>query len=133
VKLKLKEEPREWQKFVLTTIPAPALLSLWLWWRRVLPAGALVAVLASLALILVVCLLRPAWFRGFYRRGMGLGFQAAHVVGSGLLMLCFLLVVTPLGLALRLAGKDLLRLRRDPAARSYWRDAKTTSRLEDMF
>lgn len=29
-------------------------------------------------------------------------------------------VLTPLGLVLRLAGRDPLRLRRDPAAPSYW-------------
>lgn len=133
MKLKLKEQPREWQKFVLTTTPAPALLSLLLWWRGILPAGCLVVVLGFLALMLAACLLRPAWFRGFYRGGMRLGFQAAQLAGGGVLMLCFLLVVTPLGLALRLAGKDLLRLRRDPAARSYWRDARPASRLDDMF
>jgi hypothetical protein len=32
----------------------------------------------------------------------------------------FFLVFTPFALILRMAGKDLLRLRRDPAAASYW-------------
>ena len=34
--------------------------------------------------------------------------------------LLFYTSVTPMGLLLRLYGKDLLRLRRDPNARSYW-------------
>ena len=34
--------------------------------------------------------------------------------------LLFYLVVTPTGLVMRMLGKDLLRLRFDPQAKSYW-------------
>jgi hypothetical protein len=34
--------------------------------------------------------------------------------------LMFFLVFTPMALLIRLRGKDLLRLRRDPEAPSYW-------------
>jgi hypothetical protein len=34
--------------------------------------------------------------------------------------LLFFSTITPIGLLMRLTGKDSLRLRRDPAAASYW-------------
>lgn len=45
-----------------------------------------------------------------------LGFVVAHVI----LTLFFYLVVTPIGLAARLAGKDFLSLKLDRNAASYW-------------
>jgi hypothetical protein len=44
----------------------------------------------------------------------------ASVFGRLLLAALFFCVLTPVGLAMRLAGRDRLRLRRDPAAPSYW-------------
>lgn len=41
-----------------------------------------------------------------------------------LLVLVFYLVFAPVGLALRLLGKDPLQQKRDPAAPSYWRPKK---------
>jgi hypothetical protein len=44
-----------------------------------------------------------------------------HSITSPLILgLMFYLVITPIGLLLRLAGKDPLRLRPDPASTSYW-------------
>jgi len=43
-----------------------------------------------------------------------------RIVGPAVTSLMFFLVFTPFALILRMAGKDLLRLRRDPAAASYW-------------
>ena len=34
----------------------------------------------------------------------------------------FFVVVTPMGILMRMLGKDLLKLRRNPAARTYWVD-----------
>ena len=44
-----------------------------------------------------------------------------HAIINPLIMgLLFYLVVTPTGLVMRLSGKDLLRLKFDPKAESYW-------------
>ena len=50
-----------------------------------------------------------------------------------MLTLFFFLVLTPLGLALRLAGKDLLALKKDARATTYWHPAKKPGDLERMF
>jgi hypothetical protein len=48
---------------------------------------------------------------------------ALHKVMTPLIMgLLFFLVVTPIGLVMRASGKDMLRLKRAPADKSYWID-----------
>jgi len=64
--------------------------------------------------------LRPAkmlWFR------FGL---LLHAVANPVIMaFVFMVAVVPTGLLLRLFGKDVLRLRRDPSAGTYWIDRKS--------
>jgi hypothetical protein len=44
-----------------------------------------------------------------------------HAVVTPVVMgLLFYLTVVPIGIVMRLAGKDLLALRYDPGAKSYW-------------
>ena len=54
-----------------------------------------------------------------------------HKVMTPLIMgVMFFAVITPIGLLMRLLGKDLLRLRRDPAAASYWVPRETSASRE---
>src|SRR5256885_17217061 len=96
--------------------------------RRLFPV-----VVGIAAFTLIVCALRPRLFRGFYRAGMTISFYIGQVMGRILLTVFFILVVTPLGLLLRLAGKDLLQLKRPPGAGSYWRPAKTSNQVDCLF
>jgi len=130
---KLKENPREWQKFSLVLAAMVGLVT-WLAFRRGwvprqawFPVGVIMLLLPTLALI------RPRWFRPVYRGGMTVSFHIGHVMGKVMLTVFFLLVMTPLGLLLRLMGKDLLGLRCRPDASSYWHPAKSPSRLDRMF
>ena len=80
---------------------------------RLWALGAAAAFLA--AALLVPRALRPLnllWFR--------FGLVLHHVVTPVVMGLLFFLVVTPVGLLMRLSGKDPLRLKRDPQAASYW-------------
>jgi hypothetical protein len=83
--------------------------------------------------LLALCGLKPRWFRGFYRIGMTVAFYIGQFFGRILLTLIFLLVLTPLGLFLRLMGKDSLRLKRDPAAQTYWQPVKQNKNLDREF
>lgn len=130
---KLKENPREWLKFTAVMAAAAVALAALLWRRHVFAAPVFTAVASVMALAVLACALRPGWFRGFYRAGMTASFHVGQVMGRILLSVVFLLVVTPLGLLLRLAGKDLLQLRRDPKADTYWRKAKPAGPLERQF
>jgi hypothetical protein len=133
MKLRLKEDPREWRKFGLNSALALALITGLLCWRAAISTTACVAVLAVLALSALLAMARPDWFRRPYRLGMRISHWMGRLVAPVVLGLIFFLVVTPLGLLLRLLGKDLLRLRRDPSAASYWQATTGSDDLTKMF
>ncbi|MGB8328889.1 MAG: SxtJ family membrane protein [Polyangiales bacterium] len=54
------------------------------------------------------------------RLWLKLGLLLHKIVNPIVLGIMFYLVVTPTGLIMRLLGKDLLRLKRDPVVQSYW-------------
>jgi hypothetical protein len=131
--LRLKEEPIEWIKFTAVLGLALNLVTWMLWWRGTLPLGLPVFAAASAVVALVTAVIRPRWFRGFYRGGMTVSFHLGQVIGRVLLTLVFLLLVTPLGLLLRLMGKDLLELRRRPGEGSGWHPARNHRDFDRMF
>lgn len=133
MKLRLKEDPREWRKSVLLTALGMALLSSVLWERHVLSPSTWLVTLGLLALVSAVSFLQPRWFRGYYRLSMRAGVALSHVVARVVLVVIFLLVVTPLGFLLRISGKDLLGLKRAPRQDSYWSDSPPPGSLDRMF
>ena len=94
-----------------------AALALWPVWRgrpvRWWGLGvALLVFLAGLVRPSVLRIPNLIWFR--------FGTLLNRIISPVVTSLMFFLVFTPFALILRMAGKDLLRLRRDPAAASYW-------------
>ena len=81
----------------------------------------------------MLCWLRPRWFRPIYRAVMTASFYVGQVMGRVLLAIFFVVALTPLALVLRLFGKDLLRLKRDTKAQSYWRPAKVSQDFDQQF
>jgi hypothetical protein len=63
---------------------------------------------------------RPSDLRPVFVGWMVLVFPIGWTVSLLALTLLFFGVFTPIGLGFRAAGRDFLRLRRDPAAESYW-------------
>ena len=133
MKLKLKEEPREWLKFTGVMALAGAVVAFALHRKSLISREAFIGALIALAVGLAICAMRPRWFRGFYRAGMTASWHVGQVMGRVLLTVFFLLLVTPMGLLLRLLGKDLLELKRRPDAASYWHVAKKPGPLDRMF
>jgi hypothetical protein len=133
MKLTLKENPKEWRKAAWMSALGLAVFSSLLRWRRVLPVTAWGLVLGLLAVLAVAAALRPRWFRGYYRFSTKLGFAISQMAGYAVLALLFFIVVTPLGLVLRMLGKDPLRLRRPTGAESYWSEVRPKSSLERLF
>ena len=62
----------------------------------------------------------PRTLKYIYLVWMGLALVLGFVVSHVILTVFFFLVVTPIGLIARLAGKDFLRLKLDRQAKSYW-------------
>jgi len=134
MKLKLKEEPKEWRKAAWMSALGLAIFSSLLRWRRVLPVTGWAVVLCVLAALVLAAAMRPNWFRGYYRLSARLGFVISRITGYGVLALIFFVVVTPLGFGLRMLGKkDPLRLRRAADAKSYWKEVRQETSLERLF
>ena len=133
MRLNLKDEPKEWRKSTLLAVVGLALLASVLRWRHVLANKTWLAFLAVLAVVACAALLQPRWFRGYHRFSMRLGFAISQFLGRVALVLFFVFVLTPVGLVLRLTGKDPLQLKRPPNAETFWHTAKDPSPLDRLF
>ena len=131
--LRLKEKPIEWIKFTAVIGVAVNAVA-WLLWRKgILPIAVPVAAVIIAVLFVIVATVRPYSFRGFHRGGMTVSFHIGQTMGKVMLVLFFFVFVTPMGLMLRLFGKDLLRLKRTPDEETYWHPAKSSREFDRMF
>jgi len=133
MKLNYKEDPSEWRKSALLTAVGLAVLSSLLRWRRHLPFNLWLGVLIVLGIVAIIALLQPRWFRSWYRLSLRLGFYSSQFIGRCVLLVVFLFFLLPLGLTLRLSGKDLLKLKRPRNATSYWLPAREYNSLDRLF
>jgi hypothetical protein len=72
------------------------------------------------ALFLAAALLRPAILHPLNLMWLKFGLLLHRVVNPVIMALLFYGTVLPTGLVMRMLGKDLLRLKREPGADSYW-------------
>ena len=133
MKLNLKDEPKEWRKSALLAAFGLALISSLLRWRHHLANQIWLVILAILAVAAVAAMIQPRWFRGYHLFSMRLGFAISRLLGKVFLTLFFIFIITPLGLVLRMLGKDLLQLKRPVQAETYWQKAKDSGPLDRMF
>jgi hypothetical protein len=71
-------------------------------------------------LVAVVTLAAPRLLTIPNRLWLRLGLLLHRVVSPVVLAIMFYIIITPLGLLMRIFARDNLRLRRDAAAESYW-------------
>ena len=76
--------------------------------------------LATSAVFLVLALLAPKVLRPLNRLWMQFGLLLHHIVSPIALGVVFYLTVVPIGLWMRLVGKDPLQLSFDENATTYW-------------
>ena len=88
----------------------------------------LAAILGSLALIVgALGLIAPPTVRLVYLAAVYVTFPIGFVVSHLILGLVYFLLITPIGLLMRLLGRDPLQRRFEPKRTSYW-ESKTESR-----
>ncbi len=133
MRLKLKEDPKEWRKAALLGTAGLAVLSTILRWRGMFSTTCWLLVFAALALAAVCAWLRPRSFRGYYRFGNRLTFAFVQTLGFAVLAAVFVLVLTPLGFITRLIGKDPLQLHPQRDAQTFWQSAKKNAPLDRLF
>ena len=76
--------------------------------------------LAGAAVLTGLAVMAPRWLAPLNRLWTKLGLLLHRIVSPVIMAFLFFGVITPIGIAMRLAGRDLLRLRFDRAATSYW-------------
>jgi hypothetical protein len=93
----------------------------------------LLAVGASLMLL---GLIAPRVLGPVNRGWMALGMLLAAIVNPIIMLLMFVVLFVPIGLAMRATKRDTLQLRRRPAGQSYWHsrvNETSTGGLSDQF
>jgi len=81
--------------------------------------------LAPGMLLLALGAVFPKGLRYAYVAWMCLAIVLGFIVSTVILTLFFILVITPIGLAARLLGKDFLRLKLDRRGSTYWISRKS--------
>jgi len=81
----------------------------------------------------LVAFIAPAVLRPLNRLWTQLGLLLHRIVSPIVLGIMFFLVITPMGVAMRILGKEPLRLRRDPHARTYWIERTPPGPRPDSF
>lgn len=76
---------------------------------------------------------RPSWLRPIYLVMMALALPIGWLISHLALGLLYYGVITPLGLAFRLSGRDVLKRRFDPDATTYWEPRQQETPRERYF
>ena len=131
--MRLKDNPREWKKFVwLYSFIAIVLAALAYRKNRIS------VVTVEIILITAICcgvlvLFKPVLFRPIYGVCMRFFARVGNVMGKILLTILYFLALVPLAVILRLSGKDLLELKRSPEQKSYWKTPRRTGAYDQQF
>ena len=113
----VKKSPRALRKFGLVMTVPLLILGALLWWKGK-PAAPYLLALAGF--FLIIALVLPRILQPIEWVWMKLAHILSAIMTRVILTLTFYLVITPLGLAMRLLGKDLLHLKFEQNRQSYW-------------
>ena len=106
------------RSFGITFVVFFTIIAAWKAWTGSL---GLAYVFSGLAITtLIVALARPALLHGLNRAWMRFGAMLHAVANPLVLGAIYFLVLTPVSVAMRLAGRDALRRKLDVKAKSYW-------------
>ena len=89
--------------------------------------------IALAALTAAVTVMRDQWLEPLNRAWMRFGALLNRIVSPLVLGLIFFVVFTPVGMVMRLAGRDAMSRRFEPGRRSYWVPREPPGPREDSF
>ncbi len=119
----VRQSPSQIRNYGVFMLIAGAVLSM-IAIRRHVALPFAVAPVGCGALLAVLAVAAPAIVRPLAEAWADLGHVLGRVTTPILLAIVFALVVVPLGLLMRVLGNDILKLRRDPKASTYWIERK---------
>ena len=80
-----------------------------------------------------VTIVRPRWLAPLNRAWMQFGELLHRVVSPLVLGIIFYGVFTPIGLVMRMAGRDIMKRRFEPGAPTYWVERDPPGPANDSF
>ena len=131
--LRLSDKPIEWAKFILVIA---IMLAAATWYvSHALSLFKLYPILLSVIIltVVIVAFINPTPFKPFYCNGMKLSYAIGQVISRVILMLFFLIVLTPIAWILRVLGKEVLSLRFRSGKETYWRASNQDQNFDRMF
>lgn len=134
MRYRLKKSPRDWRKYLLSlTAMLSMVVGVLIWKSFITWTNAYVA-WSLIAFLLIIGLFSDFVSGVVYRGAMAVGYRVGQVFGVVFLFVLFCVVVIPLGLFLRLIGKDLLQFKayKNIANKSYWITSKKPGSLDRM-
>jgi hypothetical protein len=138
IELNTNPTDRQLRQFAGLVVPLAALFVLaLLWWRGLGWTGLGAVVLGGVAIgtlaFAVVGAWRPAWARPVYVVWMIAAYPLGWIVGHVVLGAVYYLIVTPIGLIMRIIGRDPLTRRFDPNRTSYWEPRQENTDAKRYF
>ncbi len=132
--LEIKKDPSkaELNWFGLLILVFSCLLSGILYWKfeSVLTVQIVIGIGAGLCLIYyAVPPLRKPIYLGWLYAAFPIGWTISHTV----LLLTYYLLMTPIGLLMRIVGRDTMRRKLDPNASTYWLERKPVASAKSYF
>ena len=116
----LDTSPRSLRRFGVTVGAVLAAVGGVVMWRAGMDSGTARVLLAVGAVLLVGGAVAPRALRVPYLAWMALALALGFVMTRVLLTVVYFGIVTPIGLMLRIAGRDPVNRRPDPSVTSYW-------------
>ncbi len=115
---KIESSPKKLREFGLVVGGVLCALGILLWWRG---RGSWPYFLAPGTLLVITGAIIPVILKPLQKAWMTLAILMGWVMTRVLLSTLFYLAITPIGLILRLTGKDLLDQKLEPKKQSYWK------------
>ena len=123
---KIESGRKKLREFGLVVGGVLCALGAFLWWRG---RGAYPYFLFPGFLLMITGAIFPGILKPLQKGWMTLAILMGWVMTRVLMGILFYLAITPIGLILRLTGKDLLDEKLEPEAKSYWKIRPQTPRV----
>lgn len=141
IKIDWRPDARTLRTFGWIGAAAFPILAAFAWWRLALFSFLSDAAAANAAIILLVlgayslamAAIAPAALRPLYIAMSAIGYPIGLLVGAAVLTIGYYLVITPIGVAFRLARRDPLHRAWNPDAASYWVPRRQTLDVRRYF
>lgn len=126
----IKSGTKELKNFGLTMAIVLGLIGLFLWWQA---RPSAIYFLATAVLFFGPALCCPKILWPFQKIWMSLAVILGWLMSRVILIVLFYLVTTPIGLILKISGKDLLDLKIEKNKNSYWVSRKAASKAKESY